>query len=152
MDEPITEQWLREVGFKWDRPFGVEKHWTLWMGGAVSERPAYSSEDLGVELSAQADGSWFCWIRADYAGRYSRFVHVRYLRKQSELTALIAALTGFPFDAANCMYGSYHRPEVAARLREDYEKRLEVRMAKEWGERAMRETGQDADGREKVRP
>lgn len=154
MSEPITEQWLRAAGFKRESGAEWKDHWVLWMGGAVADKTAYSSEDLGVEVAPclGGDGRWFCWVRADYCGRYSRFVHVRHLRKAADLAGLIAALTGFPFDPANSMYGGYHKPETAARLREDYARRLEVRLAREWAERVLRETGQDPDDRDKVRP
>lgn len=151
MSDPITEQWLRNAGFKYEQ-LQAGKHWILWMGGAVADKTSYSSEDLGIEVAPMGDGRWFCWVRADYCGRYSRFVHIRHLRERDELISLIASLTGFPFDPANSIYGSYHKPEVARRLREDYARRIEVRMAEDWGERAMRQTGQDPDGRDKVRP
>lgn len=156
MSEPITEEWLAEVGFRWERlERQPAKHWILWLGQAVREPGwnCYSIEDLGVEVAQAAppDGRWHCWVRADYAGRYSRFVHVRTLRERGELTALVAALTGFPFDPANAKYGAYHRPDDAAWLRE-YGERLEVEMAEAWARRVLRETGQDPHGREKVKP
>ena len=153
MSEPITETWLRDVGFKWGDEFNGVKHWILWMGGAVASKNSFASEDLGVEVAKtfSNDGAWHCWIRADYCGRYSRFVHIRYLRHQHELTELIAAMTGFPFDPANSAYGSYHRPEAAERLR-GYRERLEVQMAEQWGQRAMRQAGQDPNGRDRVTP
>lgn len=156
MNEPISERWLRASGFKWEDPAGrpgaTDRHWILWMGTAVADPDrASSGEDLGVELCPIGDGRWYCWVRADYCGRYSRFVHVRHMRDVADVVRLIEALTGFPFDPANSMYGSYHRPEHAEKLRE-YSRRLEVRMAEDWGHRAMRQTGQDPDGRDVVRP
>jgi hypothetical protein len=154
-NEPITERRLRDAGFKWEcLDQWNSKHWILWMGGAVSEETAFSSEDLGVEVAYAGSERdwWFCWVRADYCGRYSRFIHVRRIRQWRELAELIGSLTGFPFDPANVMYGCYHRPEVADRYRQDYSRRPEVRIAEEWGRRAMQQTGQDPDGRDKVRP
>lgn len=150
---PITEEWLRASGFKYEMPFRPDqKHWSLRLGGAVADKPAYSTEDLIVELAQDPSGFWFCWIRADYAGRYSRFVHVRHMNGQEEVALLITALTGFLFDPANSYYGSYFRPEHAARLRAEDQQRLERRLAKEWGKRVERETGADPDKREKLHP
>src|SRR5688572_9102301 len=101
--EPITEDWLREVGFKWhqfDRQ--PDKHWLLWVGQACGQW-GKSTDDIGVELapnSYDADTDdltgWFCWLRSDVAHRYSRFIHVRRLRTRDEVIALVAALTGQP--------------------------------------------------------
>src|SRR5881628_2677969 len=133
-DEPITEDWLRSAGFRWEMiDRDPHKHWLLWLGDAVKDREHMfaSHEDLGIKVSKGLTGKedwWHCWLRADYCGRYTRFVHVRHMRTQAELATLIAAITGFPFDVANSYYGSYRRPEDAARLRDDDEHRIEVRM------------------------
>jgi hypothetical protein len=137
---PITEDWLREVGFKWhefDRQ--STKHWLLWLADAFPRRMFCDHEDFGIELAADVRGKseeWFCWLRADTAGRYHRFIHVRYLRYRHELIAMIEGLTGQVWNPANNMYGSMHRPEDAARLRENAERadqRL-LRMRAKWQE------------------
>src|SRR5262245_40223058 len=83
-NELITDEWLAEVGFKWHQlerqPY---KHWLLWLGDAIKDSENLkSSEDLGIEVTQRGeyDESYYCWLRADYAGRYSRFIFVRYLR------------------------------------------------------------------------
>ena len=82
--EPITEDWLREVGFKWhqfDRQ--PNKQWLLWVSDACGQWGS-SGDDLGVELAAGSYDAergdregWFCWLRSDVSHRYSRFIHVR---------------------------------------------------------------------------
>jgi hypothetical protein len=155
MPEPITETWLREIGFRWEQPFEnqLHKHWILMLGAAVANKTAFSSEDLMLELSIcdEKEGTWHCWIRADYCGRYTRFVHVRHMRTQEEVTQLLTALAGFPFDKSLVHYGGLHKPEDVVRYRA-YENRLEVRLAKEWGSRVERETGADPNKREVLRP
>lgn len=134
MTEPITEDWLKAAGFKWHE-FERQgaKHWLLWLGEALPARDqdatfANSYDDLGIELSrGRRDEAWFCWLRADYAGRYTRFLHIRYLSTAAELVTLIEALIGAPFDPANAMYGILRWPERAARLRAEDE-RLDRRL------------------------
>lgn len=153
---PITEDWLRSVGFKWHEiERSPSKHWLLWIMGASLEVErkhksglfGYSSEDLGLELTENRPGEdWFCWIRADYCGRYTRIIHVRNLHAQSELVTLIEALTGRPFVAADALYGSLRSPQEADRLRQDAE-RLDQHAAREWGKRVERELKLDPDER-----
>jgi hypothetical protein len=141
MSQPITEEWLRETGFKWEQlERQPSKHWILWLAAAcidpVERRAFASNDDLGIELAAgdQCEAWWYCWLRADYAGRYSRFLHVRHVTEISEVVAIIEALTGRKWDAADCMYGSFHPPEIAARFREE-NKRLDRAIAADWGDR-----------------
>lgn len=120
--EPITEEWLREVGFTWHSVERSPRHWLLWMG-ALTGRPFESFEDLGVELSADVSGvNWFCWLRADYSGRYSRFIHVRQLRDRDELIRLIEALTDQEWNPANHLYGSIRRVSEAIYIRKEQER------------------------------
>ena len=146
---PITEEWLKAVGFKWhqlDRQ--PSKHWLLWLGDALSgEGPAFTSfEDIGIELadmryqnsSGEIVGreAWFCWFRGDSAGRYHRFIHVRHLRWQDEVTKLVEAITGQGWNPENHLYGSARTPEHAARIREEDE-RLDRRLQRDgypWSE------------------
>jgi len=92
----ISEEWLKEIGFKWhqlDRQ--PQKHWLLWIGGGFLERQMFSGpEDVGLELApVKADeAEWFCWFRSDTAGRYHRFIHLRHLTSRAELIAIISEL------------------------------------------------------------
>ncbi len=125
-DEPITAAWLKSVGFKWhqfDRQ--PEKQWLLWLGAAMGQWGS-GTDDLGIELApgsydAERDDreGWFCWLRSDSSHRYSRFLHVRRLRTQGEVSALVEALTGQPWNPALHLYGSVHHPKRAAQLRAD---------------------------------
>lgn len=133
----ITEDWLREAGFKWhqlDRQ--PDKHWLLWLGDAINGVRGFTSfEDLGIELAptwftkeGEQPESWHCWLRSDAAGRYHRFIHVRHLKTTDELIALIEALTGQKWEPANVWYGSLKPPEIAKWLREEREKRLDRQL------------------------
>lgn len=148
---PITEDWLRASGFRWhEMPRCIDKHWTLGLGGTVrGDRRAYSNDDLMLELT-KADKSgpdWFVWIRADYAGRYSRLIHVRYMQRVDQVIALIQGLTGLEFRQDHCLYGNFHRPDDAQQLIADAD-RLHERQAREWGERAERDTSETDTARE----
>lgn len=129
MTGPITEEWLKAAGFRWsqfDRQPG--KHWTLWLGWAMEDGP--DLEDVGLELARGYDGKWYCWLRSDTAGRYTRFVHVRHLRWIDELGELIAAIAGRPFDPADVFYGALLTKERADRRRAEDE-RMDRQMLRE---------------------
>lgn len=118
---PITEDWLREVGFRWSQfERQPTKHWTIWLGWAMEDGP--DLEDIGLELSEGFEGKWFCWLRSDTAGRYSRFVHVRHLRWKLELAELIAAIAGRSFDPADVFYGGLVTKARADRYRAEQER------------------------------
>lgn len=126
-DEPISEEWLSEIGFKWhqlDRQ--QHKHWLLWLGDALGSR-ATSFDELGIEVSMGSDGQWFCWLRSDHAGRYSRFIHIRYIKSQAELIGLIEGVTGLSWQPHNVWCGSLRTPETAQRLLAESD-RLDRRM------------------------
>jgi hypothetical protein len=131
--DPITEDWLNAVGFKWHQlerqPY---RHWLLWLGGAVrAGRMFCDTEDLGIEVTPVNDkGEWHCWLRSDAAGRYHRFIHIRYLRTIGDLVGLIEALTGQEWDPGNNWYGAMVTPEQAARRRQE-EERLDRRMMRD---------------------
>lgn len=119
---PITEDWLRSVGFKWhqlDRQ--PDKQWLLWLGDAISR----TYDDLGLELAPCRPLE-----RADYSGRYSRFVHIRKMKTQDEVIRLIEALTCQLWDPENHWYGALRKPEDADRLKEEYD-RLDRKMVRE---------------------
>lgn len=147
----ITEDWLRDCGFKWEQHKRQDtKHWLLWIGAACLDYDRTAMHDsLGIELSAinQSDpafetywGLWHCWIRNDIAGRYARIIHVRYLRLQSEVESLISALTGISVNWKDSMYGSLHNPQVAERMRKE-RMRLDQRINHAWVERVDADKG-----------
>jgi len=131
MEEPITEDWLASVGFKWhqlERQPG--KQWLLWLGADV-ERVIASFEDLGVELGKSPFGDrWCCWLRSDVAHRYSRFIHVRHLKTQRELIPLIEGLTGCEWHPENNLYSSMRTREEAEFIRRE-EQRLDHQFLRE---------------------
>jgi hypothetical protein len=134
----ITEVWLKENGFKWHEVERSGVHWLLWMGGCIANHPdkkyhSHSYDDFGIELSKFMPNEpvWSVFYRADYAGRYSRFIYVREVWEVEQLTRLIEAITDIPFDKANTWYGSLIRPEQAARYREQEKHRLDRTMALE---------------------
>lgn len=138
--QPITEDWLKSVGFKWSEvstnPHEA-KHWTLWFGGVANDEPDqiwrfHDDEDLGIELSPGAgvrSERWFCWLRADISHRYSRFLHIRHIRFQHELIQIVEALSGVAWAEENHLYGKIFTPEQARRILER-DQRLDVRIAK----------------------
>lgn len=142
--EPITEEWLRSCGFKWEQyDRQTDRMWTLWLGSAlVDERSGNKrrmfadTTDVGIEVSAcQRDGkveNWSCFLRSDAAGRYHRFIHIRYLIYQDELAALIEGLTGQAFIPANCFYGAMEFPENAERRRAELD-RIDRRLIADRG-------------------
>lgn len=142
---PISEDWLKSVGFKWHTVTGHDpdppkepKHWLLWMGGIADPNSWTCDEDLGLELSAGFgnDPAWFCWLRADTSHRYSRFLHIRHIRYQHELIQLIEALSGAHWNPENHLYGRIFTAQQAESIRKRDE-RLDIRIAKSspWSER-----------------
>jgi len=128
--EPITEEWLKSVGFKWHQFYRQPgKHWLLWMG-SVKPRGFNGTEDLGIEVAFSRDNEWFCWLRSDTAHRYSRFIHIRHITSQSDVISLVEACTGVPWCPENHLYGSVHCQEHADSIRRDDE-RLDRRMLRE---------------------
>lgn len=130
MSDPITEEWLAEVGFRWHQlerqPF---KHWLLWLGSAVADNghSLTSAEEIGIEVTRGGHAGlpgdrWFCWLRSDASHRYHRFIHLRHLSTQAELADIVSAISGQAWDPANHRYGSCLTPERAARDREANER------------------------------
>lgn len=119
-DPLLTERWLKESGFKWhqlERQSG--KHWLLWLGAVIRDDSLTDIEDLGIEVAAGAfgehDARWFCWLRSDVAHRYSRFLHLRHIRTERDLVAIIQGITGVEFKPENARYGYLMTDEQAAR-------------------------------------
>jgi hypothetical protein len=135
MKEQITEEWLKEVGFKWHQlERQPNKQWLLWLGDTVldanGKRPLFHSyEDLGIEVGEWSATEWHCFLRADGSGRYSRFIHIRTIRYQEDLIKMIEGLTGIEWNPANNLYGAMRTPEQAAHLREK-DKRLDQQIVK----------------------
>ena len=135
MSQPITEQLLREWGFQWSQgERQPSKHWLLWLAPACVEpgghRMFASLDDLGIELAINpVNGWWHCWVRADYSGRYSRFLHIRHITTDADLVRLIEAMTGRVWNPADVLYGAFRSPEEAKHLRAENE-RLDNILAK----------------------
>lgn len=94
----ITEEWLGEVGFKYREPEELQsfRHWTL----TFNQR---DDDGLYIETTApgwlnrngdhvNADGGWFLWI-----GRNHHHFHLRHVWEQSEIVAIVEAITGTPW-------------------------------------------------------
>lgn len=124
---PITEDWLKEIGFRWhqfDRQ--PNKQWLLWLGDCLREADGWgftSYEDLGIELAYnKPSDDWFCWLRSDAAGRYHRFLHIRHIKVRGDVIQLIVALTGFDWLPANHIDGCVLKPEHAESRRREAER------------------------------
>lgn len=139
--EPISDDWLRAADFKWhqfDRQ--PSKQWVLWIGGAVH---GHSSDELGIEVAEIGrDGEWFCWIRSDFAGRYSRMLHVRHVKTRGEIMLLFEGLTNVAWNTANHFFGQVWTPEAAARHREETN-RIDRRIAASRDQNIGRHKGGD---------
>jgi hypothetical protein len=126
--ELITEDWLKSVGFRWSQiELQPHKHWILWLGGAIDDGSLIDREDIGIEITpmrfnnANGDGvgsdAWFCWLRSDAAGRYHRFIHLRHIRTQADLIAIIVAISGQAWAPENHYHGGILSPRQAERYR-----------------------------------
>lgn len=129
---PITHEWLGSCGFKWHQhERQPHKHWVLKLGWAVDGGRFSTATDLYIEVSpawwensrgervqAGEGDPWHCWI----GGEGDRFIHVRHLQSEDDLTRLIEALTGLPWNPANVVYGLLRTPEAAAKLKAEWPK------------------------------
>lgn len=164
----ITEDWLRSAGFKWHEEHqylrvpaiapakltAPRKHWLLWFGSIANTEPDgrrrmfCGDEDLGIELCQGNDECswWHCWLRADISHRYSRFLHIRHVRMQHEVIAMVIALSGQPWQPGNHIYGRICSAEEAEHIR-DRDQRLDVVIAKgnPWYESEKDEHSSPAD-------
>lgn len=146
--EAITEEWLKSVGFKWHQlERQPAKQWLLWLVECVDcgrERGRFGSfEDCGIELTPNGfreprdpdDDWWFCWFRGDSAGRYHRFIHLRHLRYQHEVIALVEALSGRRWNPANHLYGSVRCQACGDKIRAE-RNRIDIRRMQDfkWSE------------------
>lgn len=129
--ELITEEWLKNNGFKWHQlERQPAKHWVLWLGSVLNTAMA-SPDDLGIEIASKgSDDQWNCWLRSDTAGRYHRFIHVRYLQKTQEVIDLVTAITGSIWCPTNHLYGMVYSGEVAAKIRKEHE-RMDLQLLAE---------------------
>lgn len=146
LDTPLTEEWLKEVGFKWhqlDRQ--PNRHWLLWLGAGLlrdGARMFSGREDLGIEVTHNSfvrsngevggEGDWFCWLRDDAAGRYHRFIHLRHIVTRRDLVSIVVAITGRPWTPENHLYGALLSPEQAKSLRTQDER---LRLDREFMEK-----------------
>lgn len=94
----ITEEWLAEVGFKYREPGERQqfRHWTLTFS-EQDDYGLYLETTMPGWLNAKgehigADRGWFLWIGRDHI-----FMHLRHVYEQSEIVALVEALTGQPW-------------------------------------------------------
>lgn len=137
IDMPITEEWLKEAGFKWHQlERQPDKHWLLWLGDAIGSGFMTSYEDIGVEVAPMFKRQeWFCWLRSDSAGLYHRFIHLRHISSTGDLVGIIEGITGKKWDIANNLYGSIRSPAHAAQIREEHD-RLDRRVMRQtpWSE------------------
>lgn len=113
---PITDDWLRVVGFRkvWMND-SQQPHWLLWCG---DQRQSFTgSDDLGIELGPphapahkNDDPRWWCWLRSDCSHSRGRFLFMRYVKSQQDVIALVEAITGVPWDPSRHQYGSVRYP------------------------------------------
>lgn len=126
LNNPITEEWLKSVGFKWHQLERQNtKQWLLWLGDAVRDGRSFTdSEDLGIEICADAPEAtfWFCWLRSDCSHRYSRFLHIRHLRVIGDVIRLVVAITDQDWNPANHRGGRVLKPEQAEAFRKEDER------------------------------
>lgn len=91
----ITEEWLASVGFKYREPEERQqfRHWTLTFSepddhGLYLETTAPGWLNRHGDL-VNGDSGWFLWI-----GRGQHHFHLRHVYEQSEIVAIVEALTG----------------------------------------------------------
>src|SRR6266545_627232 len=146
LDKSISEDWLRSAGFKWhqiDRQ--PSKHWVLWLSQCFDcgqPRRLASADDVGIEVAANApvDGEgtvfWFCWLRSDLGGRYSRFIHVRHLRTRLEIIRLVEGVMCRAWKPSNHLYGVLRCDTCAQQVRAEDERldRVAMRSRPAWYE------------------
>lgn len=95
----ISEEWLGDVGFKYREPGERQpfRHWTLTFS-EPNDHGLYIETTMPGWLNrdgdhVNADGGWFVWL-----GREHKFLHLRHMKEQSEMIALVEALTGQPWE------------------------------------------------------
>lgn len=160
MDNTLTEDWLRDAGFKWEQfDRQPSKHWVLSIATACIDphekgrRMWAAPDDLRIEV-AYNDGEqpyWFCWLRSDFAGRYARLIHLRHITTIKELVTIIEAVTGRDFVSVDCLYGMFHAPENAANLRKESQ-RLDKRLQTAWHNRVDAEKKTDTSDTANLQP
>jgi hypothetical protein len=129
LNNPITEEWLKSVGFKWHQfDLQPDKQWLLWLGDCTDPG---SDQDLGIELAPGTRGEfWYCWLRSDCSSRYSRFLHVRHMKVIGEVIRLIVAITDKDWQPEDHINGSVCRHERAEAIRKEWD-RLDKRIMRE---------------------
>lgn len=109
-DLPLTEEWLSSVDFKFRDPVDRQpfRHWSI----KISESHDYG---LAVETTMPgfingdgehigADGGWFLWINREH-----KHIHIRHIFTRGEMIAMIEALSGWPWNPANHVWGQVFR-------------------------------------------
>ena len=105
-DEPLTEEWLASVGFKYRDPHGRQpfKHWAIKFN---------EKNDYGLEIETTkpgwinqhgehigADGGWFLWIKREH-----KHIHLRHILTRAEMIQIIEAISGLPWNPNNHVWG-----------------------------------------------
>src|SRR6185295_1646866 len=91
-----------------------------------------SYDDLGIEVSEpDSRGEWrHCWLRADYAGRYTRFIHIRHVRTMDEIALLFTGCTCLPWEPINHFFGVAYDQRRADQQRKEQD-RFDRRIARD---------------------
>lgn len=139
----INHDWLRHHGFKYeDDPQGIRR-WFLQIGRAIPDKHrSFCSDDFGFELVKwRADDDWSLFLRADYAGRYSRFLFCRKVNDGDDVIRIIDAII-YPRHFVECFtpYGFLTSPDEAQRMAAESE-RMDLRLARQYA----KATGEDPD-------
>lgn len=133
LNDPITEEWLKSVGFKWHQLHRQpDKQWLLWLGDHTDRG---DTQALGIELApGVSDGAWFCWLRSDTSQRYSRFLHIRHMKVIGDVIRLVVALTDSDWRPENHIGGAAMTQKRADSIRADYNRldRIIMREGHPW--------------------
>jgi hypothetical protein len=134
MDDDEWTEWLRYNGFKYEDVERSGRHWLLWIGQAIPDpHRTTCANDYGVEIAPNlwCDSSRSMFFRADYAGRYSRFLFCRNVTPE-DIRRIIEAII-FPNKMAECQtgFGFLATPKQAARMKQESED-LHLRIAREY--------------------
>lgn len=106
MSNLITEDWLRENGFRLvpqrndERTEPTVRLRRLAIKGASGKQNIFESpDDLNIDIAANSiAGDWYVWLHQEDP---YRFIHVRQFRYQHEIVKLYEALTGAAWGNGN---------------------------------------------------
>jgi hypothetical protein len=141
-DDQWTE-WLRANGFKYEDVERSGRHWLLWIGRAIpDEDRMMDSDGFGIEITPRSFDSErrMMFLRADYAGRYSRFLFCRAVMPD-DIVRIIEAII-HPHKMTECQtgYGFLAPPDQVRRMEQERE-RLDLRIARHYAQA----TGEDLE-------